>query len=184
MVIAYKIGKKSVDELIDTGLDKETILKIKQQINTVAGVKNIHLLKTRKHGHLAIADVHIQVDPFLTVSEGHNIAVNVEKNIKQTIDNFSEVMVHIDPEDDENIVYGVALPNHKEASDIIYQALQTQDCFQPKRIRLHYLNSQIHIDFYLALSCLENTSKIALEEKIKQALADKSYWGNIKLYFY
>lgn len=184
MVIAYKIGKKAVDELIDTGLDRDSILKIKDKVKAVEGVKNIHLLKTRKHGHLAIADVHIQVDPFLTVSEGHNIAVNVEKVIKQTIDNFSEVMVHIDPEDDENVVYGIDLPNYKDAIAIIYQALETQHCYQPKRVRLHYLNSQIHIDFYLKLTCLEKTDKLALEKQIKKSLEGENYWGDIKLYFY
>jgi cation diffusion facilitator family transporter len=184
ILIGFNIGKKAVNELIDTGLDKETIIKIKQQVNTIAGVRDIHLLKTRMHGHLVIVDVHIQVDPFLSVSEGHNIAVNVEQIIQKTLDSGSDVMVHIDPENDENIVFGITLPNYQEAVEIINKELKKNNCYTTKKVRLHYLNAQIHIDFYLELSCLETSSKEALKSKFKMALSDYDYWGNFELYFY
>jgi divalent metal cation (Fe/Co/Zn/Cd) transporter len=45
----------------------------------ISGVNSVHSLRTRKIGSAISADVHVQVDPFLSVSEGHIISVSVER---------------------------------------------------------------------------------------------------------
>ena len=46
-------------------------------------------------------DVHILVDPALSVSEGHQIGESVRSRLLESDDEVADVTVHIDPEDDE-----------------------------------------------------------------------------------
>ena len=69
--IGWDLGYTSLRELIDTGLDAERIAEIENMIRDVDGVKTLHMLRTRMMGSEALVDVHIQVEPKLSVSEGH-----------------------------------------------------------------------------------------------------------------
>ena len=42
-------------------------------------------------------DIDIEVDETMSVAEGHEIAVNVERVIKQTVDNVYDISVHVEP---------------------------------------------------------------------------------------
>jgi len=181
--IGYKLGKESIEELVDTGLDPETINKLKQEIIKIDGVESIHLFRTRKHANHIVADVHIQVYPYLSVSEGHMIAVNVEKYIKQSQNNFNDIVVHIDPEDDEKVVYCAQLPTRKEILSSVERYFKNNNCFEYNNIVLHYLSGSIDIDFYLSLDCLEKSTANEIKNNIKKALQNLDYINNIKVYF-
>ena len=77
---------------------------------SVGGARDVHMLRTRRIGGYASADVHVQVEPRLSVSEGHMIALLVENRLKQEIDEIDDVTVHIDPEDDETVPACADLP--------------------------------------------------------------------------
>jgi len=72
------------------------------------------MLRTRRHGWQASVDVHILVDPKLSVSEGHMIALLVENRLKSRINEITDVTVHIDPENDEAEPASVELPTRAE----------------------------------------------------------------------
>ena len=84
-IVALMVGKMGWDlaanavyELIDTALDTERVAVIRKVIFSVNGVKDIHLLRTRRHGADALVDVHIILaDPYISVSEGHQISETV-----------------------------------------------------------------------------------------------------------
>jgi cation diffusion facilitator family transporter len=86
----------SLHDLMDRAADSETEEKIKETLQSTAGVNGIHDLKTRKMGDLIIVDVHLEIDGALSVREGHDIAVAARKAV---LDNFSvlNVMTHVDP---------------------------------------------------------------------------------------
>jgi len=71
--IAWSLGWGGIKDLVDTGLDYKQIIEIKNIIHSVDGVHTLHDLRTRKMGANALVDVHILVDPRLSVSEGHQI---------------------------------------------------------------------------------------------------------------
>jgi len=100
--MAWKLGRQSIWELVDAGLEAERLAAIRKTIGSVGGVRNIHMLRARRHGWQASVDVHILVDPWLSVSEGHMIALLVEKRLKSRIDEITDVTVHIGPENDES----------------------------------------------------------------------------------
>ncbi|MFB1009917.1 MAG: cation diffusion facilitator family transporter, partial [Thiopseudomonas sp.] len=108
MVVAFMIarigwdqGWNSIRELIDTGLDPEQLQSIKRLINNIDGVEGVHMLRTRRMGGSSIVDVHIQVEAFLSVSEGHRISEHVRHILLESNKDIVDVAIHIDPEDDE-----------------------------------------------------------------------------------
>ena len=99
--IGWDLLWKSLQELIDTSLEEDKVDAIREAILDVAGVRALHMLRTRRSGSDALVDVHILVDPGLSVSEGHMIGERVRTRLIGEMDDVSDVTVHIDPEDDE-----------------------------------------------------------------------------------
>ncbi|HHJ18504.1 MAG TPA: cation-efflux pump, partial [Gammaproteobacteria bacterium] len=122
-------------------------------ISNIHGVVNMHMLRTRKSGADAFADVHIQVPPNVSVSEGHQIAEAVRHAIIQEIDEITDVTVHTDPEDD-----AVAKPcNHLPLRGELLETLEKQwgnleITKQLDRVNTHYLNGKIHLELFLPLN--------------------------------
>ena len=75
----------SIKELVDTSVDFERIGEMKKFIQTIDGVQDLHNLRSRKMGPVAVLDVNIQVRPDISVSEGHEIATTVSNRM---ISNF------------------------------------------------------------------------------------------------
>lgn len=95
--VALDILKKSIRELMDSSAPPETINSLRQYIESVPGVKGIDSLKTRIHGNKIYADVEIKVDKSVSVSEGHDIAKEVENTVIANMKNIKGIMVHIHP---------------------------------------------------------------------------------------
>ncbi|MCB1849272.1 MAG: cation transporter [Gammaproteobacteria bacterium] len=107
--VAFFVGKVGVEIAIDslkeltdaaTAIDREVHDTIQRIINEHPEVKSAHLVKARKMGPDIMVDVHVVVDSFLTVSEGHQIADQVEKTLVRQIQDVTSVMVHVDTQDD------------------------------------------------------------------------------------
>ncbi|CAA6669084.1 unnamed protein product [Spirodela intermedia] len=90
-------GYHSLMELLDAGVPLPILLPIKQTILRVEGVKGCHQLRGRKAGSSLYLDVHIEVDPFLSVSAAHDIGENVRHEIQEFHEEVAEVFIHIDP---------------------------------------------------------------------------------------
>ncbi|XP_020250349.1 metal tolerance protein C1 isoform X2 [Asparagus officinalis] len=90
-------GYRSVMELVDAGVPLPTLAPIKQTITQVEGVKGCHRLRGRKAGSFLYLDVHIEVDPFLSVSAAHDIGENVRRQVQKSHKQVAEVFIHIDP---------------------------------------------------------------------------------------
>ena len=157
--IGWDLALRSLRELIDTGLEPERVKLIRNSILEVQGVKALHVLRTRRMGGEALVDVHIQVNPSLSVSEGHHISEQVRERVIGDIDEVADVMVHIDPEDDEKVAPSKHLPLRSDVLNKLKTAWSDIDGtnqIQDKDITLHYLQGKIRIDLVLPLSLLEN----------------------------
>jgi len=99
--IGWDIAKESIEQLVDKGLDPKKVQSISQHIVEIPGVSQMHMLRSRQMGADALLDVHIEVSPQLSVSEGHRISDEVSAELTQTFPDIAQVLVHIDPEDDE-----------------------------------------------------------------------------------
>ena len=183
--IAWELGLGATKELVDTSIDADQVKQLRDSIGRISGVNSVHSLRTRKIGHTISCDVHVQVDPFLSVSEGHIISVSVERVAKECLEDLNDVTVHIDPEDDETVEPYESLPERAEALGILTKALFNNKCDgEIERIQLHYLDSRIHVDFYLPLSCLESgQSGDEILAKLHETVDPLEGFGKIKVYF-
>ena len=109
MYSAFKIFMKSNVDLMDGIDDTEVYKRLFEAVNEVEGVHNAHRVRARKIGHHYMVNLDIEVHPYLTVKDAHEIAKNVEDSIKSNLKNIYDVMVHVEPlgnqEEDEK--YGI-----------------------------------------------------------------------------
>ena len=168
--IGWDLAWNSIKELIDTGLEVERVNTIQKAILDVDGVTTLHILRTRQVGADALVDVHIQVEPHISVSEGHYISETVRSKLIHEIEEVVDVMVHIDPEDDEDIPHIAELPLRREILkklDLAWANAGVEEAKKIENITLHYLQGKIQIELLLPLSILHNMRPDA-EKEVKQ----------------
>lgn len=183
--IGWSLGWQALEELVDKSLDEEQVDEVGRVIDSVDGVRSVHMLRTRKSGHLSAADVHVLVDPLLSVSEGHMIAVAVEDELKKNISHLSDVTVHIDPEDDEESPPCEGLPLRSEVLSTLQDFWEDEECMSDNtEIALHYLSGKIDVDLLMPLECfhsMEQTRK--LTGSINDKIRSDERFGNIRIYY-
>ena len=184
--IGWQLGFEATKELVDTSINQEDIKALHLALSEIKGVKSVHTLRTRKVGHKKSADVHVQVNPFLSVSEGHIISVSVERVAKECIEELDDVTVHIDPENDEekdDAPYK-DLPERAQALKIISQSLKLENInYKIEKTQLHYLEGEILVDFYLSIDYLTNNTIEEIQSKLSLALEKLPGFGQVKVYY-
>lgn len=93
----YDIIKPAINELLEASLPKEQTDEITEIIRSVAGVKGLHNLRTRKIGNAIAIDVHVKMDGDLRLTEAHEIASRIEKAIRDHYGVESMINVHMEP---------------------------------------------------------------------------------------
>jgi hypothetical protein len=167
-------------------LTAERLGTIAKTIASVGGVRDIHMLRTRKHGGEASVDVHIMVDPRVSVSEGHMIALVVENRLKDEIDEIGDVTVHVDPEDDDAEPVSAVLPTRAEALARLGQHwVDILDASKRHRTILHYLNGRIDVEVYFPVEiCSGKRSRAEdMRERLQSAVAKDPAFNQIFVYF-
>ena len=148
----------------------------------------LHILRTRQIGADALVDVHIQVEPHISVSEGHYISETVRAKLIKEIEEVIDVMVHIDPEDDEIAPQNTKLPLRYEILQKINSAWAgVEEAKKIENITLHYLQGKIQIELLLPLAILHNDQADAdktVEHRFKQALADVEEISEISVHYH
>ncbi|HOY23974.1 MAG TPA: cation diffusion facilitator family transporter [Cellvibrio sp.] len=94
--MGFSFAWNSLHDLMDRAADIEEIEKIRATILATPGIQGLHDLRTRKTGDLIIVDVHLEIRGDITVTEGHDIAVNARKNVMASLP-VLDVMTHVDP---------------------------------------------------------------------------------------
>lgn len=185
--MGWSQGWTSVSELVDTGVEPQQLAQIKRVIRLVAGVKDMHQLRTRSMGGRILIDVHVLVELKLSVSEGHHIAQRVEQCLMEGVKSVTDVTVHIDPEEDQvgqlkglNLLpRQVLLP--KLASH--WNGLPGAD--QIQGIVLHYLADTVLVEVKLPISLLRDKNLIAEQviASYRLAVADEQAIASITVSF-
>lgn len=181
--IGWDLLWKSAQELIDTALDPKQVEEIRQTILAVEGVRDCHMLRTRVSGSDSLVDVHIIVDPLLSVSEGHQIGEYVRLRLLADQEHVSDVTVHIDPEDDESESQSNRLPLRAE----VLQRLQQQwadlglDAYL-HRVVLHYLAGKIHVEVMLDAASDNPAQVHELASAVREAALQAADIGSVQVY--
>ncbi|MCW8965052.1 MAG: cation diffusion facilitator family transporter [Gammaproteobacteria bacterium] len=150
--IAWQLISGSVKELVDTAVDDETQRQIIDLITQTDGVVSLHMLRSRMMGAKILVDAHLQVQPRLSVSEGHQIAETVEYLLKNKIDHMQDVTIHIDPEDDEQAPLNSHLPLRTTLiTQLSKEWAHISAADHIKEIDLHYLDGRVEVEILLPL---------------------------------
>lgn len=96
LVLAYRLGKPAVQELLEVSLPHDEQEKIEAILSDTPGVMAFHNLRTRRNGSLRVVDIHVKVDGNLTVTQSHDITREIERQLTETL---GEVMtnIHVEP---------------------------------------------------------------------------------------
>ena len=184
--IGGELAWNAVKELVDTALESEQVDAIRDSILAIDGVRNLHLLRTRRTGGHALVDVHIMVDGGITVSEGHHIGEKVRESVIDTIDTVTDVMVHIDPEDDELYPPSTGLPmRHEMVERLTRQLREVPGAEEIDRVTLHYLRGKVHVELLLPLSRSgSEEDNQDLQRRLEEAARRDPVVGSLRLSFH
>ena len=103
VITAIKIAKPAIKELLDVALPDEVTAPICNEIKQTKGVITYHHFRSHRNGSKVIIDVHLKVDPEITVDAGHAIASEVETRLQQQFNNSVIANIHIEPYRGEKI---------------------------------------------------------------------------------
>jgi len=97
---AWSIGRHSIDVLMDRELPTEDRQKILDIARRHPGVRSVHDLRTRSSGLHQFIQLHLVLHPSMSLGRAHVMSDSVESAIREAFPQ-AEVMVHIDPYNDE-----------------------------------------------------------------------------------
>ncbi|MEQ8966438.1 MAG: cation diffusion facilitator family transporter [Azospirillaceae bacterium] len=93
---AWKIGRSSLDVLMDRELPQGDRARIKAIVLADDRVRGLHDLRTRSSGTQAFIELHLELDGALSLAVAHRIADDVEDALKAAFPG-AEVAVHQEP---------------------------------------------------------------------------------------
>jgi len=93
----WRVFEQSYDQLMDRELPDADRERIKQIIMQHPAVQDLHDLRTRAAGVGAFIQVHIELNPTLSLMSAHAVADEVEASLNKVFPN-AEVIIHQDPE--------------------------------------------------------------------------------------
>ena len=97
-LIAWRVVRPALSTLSDEARVDPALLE--SIALSVDGVRDVHRVRTRGHLDAIWVDLHVQVDPLATISEGHEIAHRVEEAIRARMPAVVDVLTHLEPHGD------------------------------------------------------------------------------------
>lgn len=145
LAMGVKFAKLSANELLEGSVEAPLVARIVEEAGSLAGVVRVLETKARRIGQQIVVDIHVQVKPQITVSDGHQVALRVRKALMATHPYISDVMVHIDPEDDEANPTALLRSGTEVEHDVAEAALRVEGVQRVSHIALHYLDGILRI---------------------------------------
>jgi cation diffusion facilitator family transporter len=97
MKSGIEIFFKSNTELMDGMKDPVLYCEIFNAVKKVKGAHNPHRVRVRKIGSFHMISMDVEVEPFMTVQDAHDVIRKVEKEIKAALPNVYDIVVHVEP---------------------------------------------------------------------------------------
>ncbi|MBV9224440.1 MAG: cation transporter [Acidobacteriaceae bacterium] len=95
--LAIQVVRRVVDQLLDTMPEPAKVAEIRAAALSVPGALAIEKCFARRTGLKYHVDLHLEVDPNMTVRESHNIARSVKHAIRDNLSWVADVLVHVEP---------------------------------------------------------------------------------------
>jgi len=96
---AWSVSRASIDVLMDRELPAEDRQRILDIVRGHPGVRNVHDMRTRSAGLTKFIQLHVVLEPTMSLGRAHVMGDSIEADIMQAFPD-AEVILHIDPWDD------------------------------------------------------------------------------------
>jgi len=101
--IGYQTFRESAHDLMDGSAPSDFIEEVTGLAESVPGVEHVHDIRGRRTGQYMVIDLKLEMDPEMTVKESHDVATRVKELIFEAFPNVGDVMIHVNPHDEEHI---------------------------------------------------------------------------------
>ncbi len=95
--VSVRVVRRTVGQLLDTMPDPEKMRQIREVALSIPGSLGIEKCFARRTGMKYHVNLHLEVDPEMTVRESHEIATQVKNGIKRRLRWVADVLVHVEP---------------------------------------------------------------------------------------
>jgi cation diffusion facilitator family transporter len=93
----WRLLRPALNELMDRSPDQILVDRIRLVAREIPGVEGIEKCFVRKMGYQFFVDMHVEVDPQMTVEHSHQIGHDVKNRIREKIPSVRDVLIHIEP---------------------------------------------------------------------------------------
>ena len=100
LIIAFtgvRVIRETGMQLMDTMPDPMMMGRIRKVAESVPGVDGVEKCFARKTGLKYHVDLHLEVDPEMTVRDSHDIAQRVRERVREELHWVADVLVHVEP---------------------------------------------------------------------------------------
>jgi cation diffusion facilitator family transporter len=93
----WRLLRPALNELMDRAPGSELEQSTREIGESVSGVERVEKCFVRKMGHQFYVDMHVEVNPSMTVKRAHEIAHDVKDRIRERLPLVRDVLIHIEP---------------------------------------------------------------------------------------
>lgn len=97
VILGLQVVRETTMQLMDTMPSDRRMALIRKEAMMVPGALGVEKCYARKTGLRYHVDLHLEVDPDLTVRASHSIAEEVRNHLKDRIPWVADVLVHVEP---------------------------------------------------------------------------------------
>jgi cation diffusion facilitator family transporter len=98
ILVGVKVFTGCLHEFAERAVDDQTVAQITKVLESEKRIRHWHRLRTRTAGREIFLDLHILVDPDLSITEAHEIADTFERDVHEKMTRPINVMVHVEPD--------------------------------------------------------------------------------------
>lgn len=181
--IGWDMTWNSIKELVDTALPEERVQELKDALMESEGIIDVHSFKTRNMAGQGLLEMHIQVRPYISASEGHYIGESAVARLQDKFDDIGHIIFHIDTyNDDEEEAFSMKLPMRSVIEKSLRSHLNTiaPDIQNWERLTLYY-RDKVEIDMFLDQMFTDEQST-QLQTALQQALNNPPWLRRINVW--
>ncbi len=94
---AISVLREASDHLMDRAMSDEDVARIRQLVLDDTAVRDVHQIRTRMAGPYVLIQMHVELDPKLSLADAHRIIISAETRLIAAFPN-ADIIIHPDPQ--------------------------------------------------------------------------------------